>query len=96
VDARLPDRRAAARGAFDLVAAQYPALLLTPTRDAERSLLAAVAPGGHLLVVHHVSTDAHIEEAKAHGFDPAVAGARPGAEMAGAALVERDLPAFVE
>jgi SAM-dependent methyltransferase len=58
------------RGAFDLVSAQYPALLRTPDRDAERALLAAVAPGGHLLVVHHELTDAAIERARARGFDP--------------------------
>lgn len=56
-------------GAFDLVSAQYPALRRTPAHDAERALLAAVAPGGLLLVVHHADMDA--EEAKAHGFDPA-------------------------
>ncbi len=64
LDATLP------QGAFDLVSAQYPALLRTPDCDAERSLLGAVAPGGHLLVVHHVLTNAAIERAKAHGFDP--------------------------
>lgn len=57
---------------FNLVSAHYPALLRTPTYDAERSLLAAVAPQGHLLVVHHADVDT--EEAKshgkAHGFDP--------------------------
>jgi SAM-dependent methyltransferase len=53
---------------FDLVTAHYPALLHTPTRQAEQALLHAVAPGGHLLVVHHADVD--IEEAKAHGFDP--------------------------
>jgi SAM-dependent methyltransferase len=58
------------RGAFDLVSAQYPALLRSPGRDAERALLAAVAPAGHLLVVHHELTDAAIERARAHGFDP--------------------------
>jgi SAM-dependent methyltransferase len=56
-------------GAFDLVSAQYPALLRTPGDDAERALLAAVAPGGTLLVVHHADIDP--EEAKARGFDPA-------------------------
>ena len=56
-------------GAFDLVSAQYPALLRTPGDDAERALLAAVAPGGTLLVVHHADIDA--EQAKEHGFDPA-------------------------
>jgi SAM-dependent methyltransferase len=54
--------------AFDLVSAQYPALRRTPGDDAERALLAAVAPGGTLLVVHHADVDA--EHAKAHGFDP--------------------------
>lgn len=44
-------------GAFDLVSAQYPALRRTPGNDAERSLLAAVAPGGTLLVVHHADVD---------------------------------------
>jgi SAM-dependent methyltransferase len=56
-------------GAFDLVTAQYPALLRTPSNDAERVLLSAVAPGGVLLVVHHADVD--VEQAKAHGFDPA-------------------------
>ncbi len=64
LDARLPNR------AFDLVSAQYPALLRTPTADAERALLAAVAPQGHLLVVHHVLDVAAVARAKAHGFDP--------------------------
>jgi SAM-dependent methyltransferase len=54
---------------FDLVSAQYPALLHTPDRDAERRLIDSVAPLGHLLVVHHADVD--VEEAKAHGFDPA-------------------------
>jgi len=56
-------------GAFDLVSAQYPALRRTPGDDAERALLAAVAPEGTLLVVHHADVDP--EQAKAHGFDPA-------------------------
>ncbi|VEG55007.1 type 11 methyltransferase [Mycolicibacterium aurum] len=60
---------ALAQGAFDLVSAQYPALLRTPTNDAERTLIGAVAPGGTLLVVHHADID--VEAAKAHGFDPA-------------------------
>ncbi len=63
VQAQLP------AGAFDLVSAQYPALLRTPGDDAERALLAAVAPGGTMLVVHHADIDP--EEAKARGFDPA-------------------------
>jgi SAM-dependent methyltransferase len=55
---------------FDLVSAQYPALLRTPTHDAGRALVAAVGSGGHLLVVHHVLDDVDIAEAKARGFDP--------------------------
>lgn len=54
---------------FDLVSAQYPALLHTPNDDAEHALLSAVAPGGLLLVVHHADVDS--DSAKAHGFDPA-------------------------
>ena len=56
-------------GGFDLVSAQYPALLRTPDDDAERALLIAVAPGGTLLVVHHADVD--VELAMEHGFDPA-------------------------
>ena len=55
-------------GGYDLVTVHYPALLRTTARDAERALLAAVAPNGLLLVVHHADVDA--EESKAHGFDP--------------------------
>jgi hypothetical protein len=51
VQARLPP------AAFDLVSAQYPALFHTPGDDAENALLAAVAPGGTLLVVHHADVD---------------------------------------
>lgn len=42
---------------FDLVSAQYPVLRRTPEDHAERALLAAVAPGGTLLVVHHDTRD---------------------------------------
>jgi SAM-dependent methyltransferase len=59
------------RGGFTLVCALYPALLHTPNRGAERALEAAVAVGGHLLVVHHFLDDDGIEEARANGFDPA-------------------------
>ncbi|WP_024446851.1 class I SAM-dependent methyltransferase [Mycolicibacterium iranicum] len=52
----------------DFVVAHYPALRHSPGNDAERSLLAAVAPGGTLLVVHHANVE--LELAKAHGFDP--------------------------
>lgn len=63
VEAQLP------ASGFDLVSAQYPALLHTPGADAERALLAAVAPGGTLVVVHHAGMDT--DQAKEHGFDPA-------------------------
>jgi SAM-dependent methyltransferase len=56
-------------GAFDLVSVQYPALRRTPANEAERGLLAAVAPGGLLLVVHHADID--VDHARAQGFDPA-------------------------
>jgi SAM-dependent methyltransferase len=55
-------------GSFDLVSAHYPALRRTPDGDAVRALLAAVAPGGTLLVVHHADVDR--EHALARGFDP--------------------------
>jgi SAM-dependent methyltransferase/diadenosine tetraphosphate (Ap4A) HIT family hydrolase len=57
-----------APGAFDLVSAQYPALRRTAADEAERALLAAVAPGGLLLFVHHADIDR--EHARARGFDP--------------------------
>ena len=51
---------------FDLVSAQYPALLATTDHAAEQALLDAVAPGGVLLFVHHdVDPDHH-----GYGFDP--------------------------
>ena len=63
VEAALPP------ASFDLVSAQYPALLRTPDGSAERALLAAVAPGGILLVVHHAGMEArHSQEGD---FDPA-------------------------
>lgn len=55
-------------GSFALVSAQYPALRRTATDSAERALIAAVAPGGTLLVVHHHLADpASVLD---HGFDP--------------------------
>ncbi len=54
---------------FDLVSAQYPALLRTSDSAAERALLSAVAPGGLLLLVHHAGMDTHT--AHDSGFDPA-------------------------
>ncbi|TFC86282.1 bifunctional 2-polyprenyl-6-hydroxyphenol methylase/3-demethylubiquinol 3-O-methyltransferase UbiG [Cryobacterium sp. TMT4-31] len=62
VEAALP------AASFDLVSAQYPALLRTDESIAERALLDAVAPGGVLLIVHHPTPTA--AEAAAHGFDP--------------------------
>lgn len=56
-------------GSFDLVSAQYPALLRTPDAAAERALLAAVAPGGVLLLVHHAGMDTHVPQDGR--FDPA-------------------------
>jgi SAM-dependent methyltransferase len=52
---------------FDLVSAQYPALLRTDDNAAERALIGAVAPGGTLLLVHHPAPTA--AESAAHGFD---------------------------
>jgi SAM-dependent methyltransferase len=60
-DAQLPV------GGFDLVTACYPALRQSPEGAAQQALLAAVAPGGTLLVVHHADVDA--EQARAHGFE---------------------------
>jgi SAM-dependent methyltransferase len=54
---------------FDLVSAQYPALLRTPDAAAERALLAAVTPGGVLLLVHHGGMETRPKEDT--GFDPA-------------------------
>jgi SAM-dependent methyltransferase len=45
-------------GTFNLVSAQYRALLRTENHDAESTLVAAVAPGGTLLVMHHLIIDA--------------------------------------
>ena len=56
-------------GSFDLVSAQYPALLRTPNADAERALLDAVAPGGLLLLVHHAGMEG--QGRNDSGFDPA-------------------------
>lgn len=56
-------------GAFDLVSAMYPALLRTPDGAAEKALLAAVAPGGVLLLVHHAGMETR--DAGDGDFDPA-------------------------
>jgi SAM-dependent methyltransferase len=63
VEAALP------AASFDLVSAQYPALMRTPDAAAERALLAAVAPGGVLLLVHHAGMETHAPEDGE--FDPA-------------------------
>ncbi|WP_030756738.1 bifunctional 2-polyprenyl-6-hydroxyphenol methylase/3-demethylubiquinol 3-O-methyltransferase UbiG [Streptomyces griseus] len=55
---------------FDLVSAQYPALLRTPDAAAEHALLAAVAPGGVLLLVHHAGMDRR-HAGQDGAFDPA-------------------------
>lgn len=55
-EARLPP------ASFDLVSAQYPALHRTPDCAAERALLAAVAPRGVLLLVHHAGMETHVAE----------------------------------
>jgi len=61
-----------APGSFELVSAQYPALLRTPGAAAERALLAAVAPGGVLLLVHHAGMDEpHAQQHQDADFDPA-------------------------
>ena len=57
-----------AEAGYDLVSAMYPALLRTPTAQAEQRLLSLVAPGGTLLVVHHADIDR--EHALAEGYDP--------------------------
>lgn len=62
LEAPLPD------AAYDLVSAMYPALLRTPTGEAEQRLLDLVAAGGTLLVVHHADIDR--EHALEHGCDP--------------------------
>jgi 2-polyprenyl-3-methyl-5-hydroxy-6-metoxy-1,4-benzoquinol methylase len=62
LDASLPD------ASYDLVIAMYPALLHTPTGEAERRLLDLVAPGGTLVVVHHADIDR--DHALEQGYDP--------------------------
>lgn len=63
VEAALP------AGSFDLVSAQYPALLRTPENRAEHALLDAVAPGGLLLAVHHPLPTAAEAEARGLNLD---------------------------
>ena len=54
---------------FDVVSAQYPALLRTPDAAAERAMIDAVAPGGILLLVHHAGMQTRGPDEG--GFDPA-------------------------
>ncbi|QLQ16693.1 MAG: class I SAM-dependent methyltransferase [Micropruina sp.] len=54
---------------FDLVSACYPALVKSPHGEAERALLAAVAPGGLLLVVHHADFGEHPDPEHQPRFD---------------------------
>jgi SAM-dependent methyltransferase len=61
VEAALPP------ASFELVSAQYPALLRTAENRAEHALLDAVAVGGLLLIVHHPTPTT--AEANAHGFN---------------------------
>ena len=57
-------------GSFDVVSAMYPALRRTPDQAAERALIAAVAPGGVLLVVHHADFDLDADDHTEPGADP--------------------------
>lgn len=79
-----------APGSFDVVSAQYPALLRTDDAAAERALLDAVAPNGVLLVVHHSLPS--VEQAAAHGFHPQdyVSPADVAARLDGSWIVEVD------
>lgn len=77
-------------GGYDLVTVHYPALPHSPGAGPVGALLAAVAPGGLLLVVGHARIDpAH---ARARGIDPAdyVAPADVAARLDGGWLVEVD------
>jgi SAM-dependent methyltransferase len=66
---------ALAPSSFDVVSAQYFVLQRTSDAAAERALLAAVAPGGVLLLVHHAGMDSGEHghghgDAREHDFDP--------------------------
>jgi thioredoxin reductase/SAM-dependent methyltransferase len=84
VEAALPP------ASFDLVSAQYPALLRTENHEAELALLSAVAPDGVLLVVHHPTISK--EQANAHGFEPEdyVSPADVAAQLDGSWRIEVD------
>jgi SAM-dependent methyltransferase len=58
-------------GTFDLVSAQYAVLVKTDGSMAERALADLVAPGGTLLVVHHLLDSGHAHQDHG-GFDPAL------------------------
>lgn len=59
-------------GAFDLVSAHYASIPRTDDDRAVRNILAAVAPGGTLLVVSHDFSDAPADHhTHAHADDPA-------------------------
>jgi len=56
-------------GGYDLVSLQYPALPSASAQESIAALLAAVAPGGTLVVVGHTDVDSDL--ARSHGFEPA-------------------------
>ncbi len=60
------------RESFDLVSAQYASIPRTPDRRAVRNILAAVAPGGTLIVVNHDLDAMRAADPHGHGrpFDP--------------------------
>jgi SAM-dependent methyltransferase len=60
-----------ARGAFDLVSLQYPALPKAAGEASVRALLATVRPGGVLLAVYHDLDHDHEEHMRSRGIDPA-------------------------
>lgn len=55
---------------FDLVTIAYPAFKRDNGAPTFRSIAAAVAPGGRLLVIGHVLDDEALRHAADHGFDP--------------------------
>ncbi|WP_420176274.1 class I SAM-dependent methyltransferase [Luteococcus sp. OSA5] len=73
---------------FDLVSAMYPVLEKTPEARAERRLVDLVAPGGHLLLVHHV-----FEGPGHHDTGPAEGRGGPDHERI---VLPHDLAAFLE
>ncbi|UDY24708.1 bifunctional NAD(P)/FAD-dependent oxidoreductase/class I SAM-dependent methyltransferase [Nocardioides sp. Kera G14] len=55
---------------FDLVTAHYASIPRTPDRRAIRNILAAVTPGGTLLIVNHDLTDLEQDAPRPQAFDP--------------------------